>query len=308
LLEREDGGRGFRNARHLDPVDRGHHDAAHRLDERVVGLRAGREGRPRDAPERGIAHEREPRAGLEALGQVGAAADRAARELGALGFDDLARHGAPSRVGQRVDERRIGARQADLERARVERLQSRDRRRVVETALLAARGRDQVVEALDQPLEVRPAHRDARRVGDPLHAVDEVLRDELARLAAERRVRREQEPRPEAQRVGASVGGHLRQRLRRVRDHAHRPCEVVVGEELVVERRDRVERRQAARARRVEHLDVGEHLQAQDLLGGERAGRRGERECAGRDEGGGSPGEPAAARHFASPSSFAELM
>jgi hypothetical protein len=121
-------------------------------------------------------------------------------------------------------------------------------------------------------------------VGDALQAVDEVVRGQLARLAAERRVRREHQAGPHAQRIGAPVGEISGQRFGRVGDQLDRSRDVVVGQELVVQRRDRVERREAARARGVEHLDVLEHLQAQHLV--RRGGGPGDGGCAGdrRDE------------------------
>ena len=129
----------------------------------------------------------------------------------------------------------------DLQREAVERAQAFERRVVVPRSALARRG-ERLVEADEVALEEIEPVRAHLGIEDPLEAVDVVLGHELARPALEGRIGREANARPQLDRVGAALIGHVGQRGGGIGNHARRTREIIVDVERIENAADHVER------------------------------------------------------------------
>ena len=212
LREREDLGLRFLDDADLDAPDLRQRLAAHALHQillRCVGIRGKHQ-----LPVMRIGLEHDTRRAPPFLQDVGPGAHRMAHDVLALGLDDLARDRHHREAGEALLQRVVGARQPYLQRVAVQRAQPRDRGVVVEMRTRLARRVDDRARADDQVCQRRvPA---AAQVGidRPLDRVDVVRRDELARLALERRVVGEQDSVAQADRPGLAVVGDHRHRGR----------------------------------------------------------------------------------------------
>ena len=162
----------------------------------------------------GVGLEHQARAAHPLRDAVGAGAHGMVGDVLAVALDHLAgqRRGGGHR--EHVGEGVVGVREPDADRVAVERLQALDGAVVVEAPGLLRRlhGRVRPADlALDEEEPLAPQ----LRVEEALDGIDVVVRRELARLAAERGIGREEDAGPDLQREGGAVVGHLGQR---------RPC------------------------------------------------------------------------------------
>ena len=196
-------------------------------------------------------------------------------DLGTVEPDDLARHAAEQvRRCEGLQKARPWLVEANADRVAVERLQPLGLAVVVERPLGLQRCVAQRLEPDDAFVVQARVHRAAiDRIEEALERVDVVLRDELARLAFERRVVGEVDARSQLDRPGAEVGRHLGHRRRRQRLDLDRPGQVVVGVQAFEDvRRDgarievddlrRIEGRLGDGERHAQHLGGGRCLRA----------------------------------------------
>ena len=124
----------------------------------------------------------------------------------------------------------VGLLQPDPQRVAIDRLETGDFLVVVELRALFRRLRE-LVQADDLVLHQPRPRRAELRIDEPLQRVHEILRDELALLAVERRVGREVDALPDLERVRLAVVGDLGQRLSGERHELGRTRQVVVAEQ-----------------------------------------------------------------------------
>ncbi len=171
-----------------------------------------------------------------------------------VGLHHLARHRpGVQRRGEVVVKARAGRAQADAEGVAVERANAFDLLVVVERRLAAARRIAQFRQA-EQPgvLEDVDVFGVVLRVVEALDGVDVVLRDQLARPAAERRIVGEEDAGPDAEREAREVGGDLRHRRSGLQAQLQRPGEVVVRQRRLEDARHHRARIEVGDLHRVE--------------------------------------------------------
>ena len=155
-----------------------------------------------------------------------------------------------------LDVRIVRLVQPELQRVAVERAQALDRLVVVELAR-RARGIDDRPRADDEIGDDRRAAAPPVRVHPALVRIDVVLGDELARLAAERRIVGEADPLLHPDRPGPAVVGDLGRRGGGQRRELRRRREVVPLVERLEDRHQDLERRVVGVRLRIERVDVG---------------------------------------------------
>ena len=173
--------------------------------------------------------------------------------------------------------------QLDPQRVAVERLQALDLPVVVELAALHRLGVELAQADDSLVLERRQAGALELGVVDALEGVDEVLGDELARLALEGRIVGEEDARPDLEGEGPEVLRDLGHRLGGERLQLERPGQVVVGEQRVEDVRGADARVDVADLGRIESGLGDLEGVAQHLFAGARvAGRADRRPATGR--------------------------
>ena len=202
----------------------------------------------------GIRLEHDALSARPLLQPVGAGADRVfhhpVRRI-LVGFDHLSRDCRELVRREPPLEAEVRPAEPDLQGEAVERAQPFEWCIVVPGAALP-RGGERLVEADQVAFEhVEPigAH---LGIEDALEAVDVVLGGQLAPLALERRVGREESAGLHLDRVRAALIGDFRQRGRRIRDHPHGTREIVVDVQRIENAADHVERVQVVGGLRVE--------------------------------------------------------
>jgi hypothetical protein len=112
-------------------------------------------------------------------------------EIGSIGLDNLARDGRRVRYCKHVEEAQIGLREADAQRVAIEHLESGNRRVIVEFPRLG-RPRAHLVRANDLALDQPQPRTFHGGIEQALQSVRLIGGGELARLALERWIRREE--------------------------------------------------------------------------------------------------------------------
>ena len=191
------------------------------------------------------------------------------RRLVAVVLHHLARQRRRQRVGQVVDEARVGLAQTDLPGVFVEHLQALDRRVVLERFLVAQRLAAQLRQAEQlRALEDVEVGAVGRRVVMALDRIDVVGRHQFALAAFEGRVVGEEDAGAHLQRDGAEIGRDLGQFAAR-RLHAEGPRQIGPAQRRVEHRgvddvrvavgdARRVEARLGAAKRIAQHLGLRE--------------------------------------------------
>ena len=285
LLEGEPARLRLLDDRDLDLAHLRHLLAAHVLHQRVVPRRFRHREVPGEAPILGIRLEHDLRAAGPARQHVRARADRMAHRVVGVALDHLARDDPERDVRGDEQEVVVGLLEPEAQRVAVDDLDPRDLRVVVELpALLRRRG--VLVQPDDLALEQERVRGPVLRIQEPEIRVDDVLRDELALLALEHRVRREVDALAQLERVGLAVVGDLRHRLGQHRDELRRPREVIVGQQPL---EDALEHRRGIEIRdphRVEAVLARGEAYVQDLVRVRcRDGGRRKCQCGGNGDG-----------------------
>src|SRR5439155_24413260 len=118
--------------------------------------------------------------------------------------DQLTCNGVERRMRNGILEQIVGCLELEAQRVLVERDHARNRRFVIEAAVLAC-GFDLLVEPLDLALDHERPRRAVLRVGEALERVDEVLCGQLALLSLERRIGREIDAAANLEQIRAAV-------------------------------------------------------------------------------------------------------
>ncbi len=261
--------------RYLDAPRKRQLPALERRRDRLRCRRHRPRGHVRRVAVAGVRHQHDLRAALVLAEHVRSGPDRVRTDVETVGIDDLAGDGRRVRHGEHVEEAEVRLREADAQRVAVDDLEAGDRGLVVELPgsegpLAHGVGTDDL--AVDQP---QPRALDGG-IEQPPDRIRLIGGGQLARLAVERGIRREEDALPQPEREGRTAVGHLRHRFERTRHQLHRSRQVVVGQHRVEDVVDHAVRRGVGGELRIEARLGDRKRDAQRLrrIGGE--GRRDE--------------------------------
>ncbi len=178
----------------------------------------------------------------------------------AIEVDHLARRRGEVLLREHVQEVEIRLVERDPQRVAIEDLQALDRFRVVERRP-SERALAQRVGPRDLAVDDEELARLPVRIEEPPDAVGVICRDQLARLALERRIGSEEDSFLQPAHVDAAALAHLGHRLKRRRDELERPRDVVVAQHRLHQVLDHVGGLDAV------HLRGVEGIAANGLLG-----------------------------------------
>ena len=183
----------------------------------------------------GIREQHDLRAAPVLAEHVGPGADRMRAEIAAVRLDDFARDRGGVRHREHVEEAQVGLLQADAQRVAIDDLEPRDRRVVVEFAGSSSALRAHLVRADDLAFDQPQPRALDRRIEQALERIRLIGGGQLARLALERRVGREEDSSLQLENVGRAAVFDRRHRLERPRHELHRPRQVVVVQHRLVD-------------------------------------------------------------------------
>ncbi len=235
----------------LDASNLRHRLAAHLRDELLVARIVARREVPDESPEIGIRLEDRLGARVPRRQHVGPAADGMHGDVLAVCVDGFARDRARAAVRKQIEETAIRLAQMESHGVAIDRFDACDARVVIEPAGLL-RLRAKLVETDELVAEQELVRRVDRRVHEPHEREYEVLRDELAAHALERRIGCEVDAFADSHRPRLRVVFGDRQRFGCERHDLRRPREIVVRQQPIEHELENARRRRAGRARRIE--------------------------------------------------------